>query len=103
MIIVLFLTITLFGYYIYINKQINTHILPLRKIEMGYLPKTGNYQYLSISEPTRYASYLQMTNNRKRFHKCDAKQPNIELCSEFPSDKIETNIQYTQEPYTINL
>ena len=101
MIIVIFLTITLFGYYIYINKQVNTHIMPLRKIDMGYLPKTANYQYMSVSNPTRYSSYLQMTNNRKIFHKCDAKQPNIELCSEFPSDRIETNIQYTQEPYII--
>lgn len=92
---------TLFGYYIYIHKQLNTHIIPLRKIEMGYLPKTANYQYMSVSDPTRNACYLQMTNNRKRLHKCDAKQPNLELCSEFPSDKIETNIQYVQEPYIL--
>jgi hypothetical protein len=101
MIIVIFLTITLFGYYIYMNKQINTHVIPIRKINMGYLPKTSHYQFLSISEPTRYASYLQMTNNRKIFHKCHSKQPNLELCTESPSDKIETNIQYTQEPYIL--
>jgi hypothetical protein len=101
MIIVIFLTMTLFGYFIYINKQVNTHIIPLRKMNMGYFPKTSNYQYLSVSDPTQYSSYLQMTNNRKTLHKCDARQPNIELCSELPSDRIETNIQYSQEPYIL--
>ena len=101
MIIVIFLTITLFGYYIYYNNQVNTTLLPLRKINMGYFPKSGYYQYKSISDITRYPSYLQQTNNRKRFNKCDPRQTNLELCSELSSNSIETNMQYIQEPYNL--
>ena len=68
---------------------------------MGYLPKNGPQRFASYTEPTLHANYLQTTNNYLHINKCDPKQINLELCSEVPSNRIATNIQYAKQPFII--
>jgi len=72
-----------------------------RKVYAGYLPKTADAQFLARTEPNLLSSYLQTTNNYPHITKCDPKQPNLELCSETNSNRIETNIQFAKQPYIL--
>ena len=101
MYVVYFITATLVGlviYYINQNRAVNYR---QRKLGMGYLQKNGFQRYLTYTEPNLLSSYLQTTNNYPRVNRCDPKQPNLELCSEVPSNHIETNIQYHKQPYVL--
>jgi len=101
MYIVIFLTATAIGLYLYYINQLNALNYRERKLGMGYLPKNAFQQYLTTTEPNRLSSYLQTTNNYPWITKCDPKQPNLELCSEVPSNRIETNIQFHKQPYIL--
>ena len=72
-----------------------------RKLGMGYMPKNGMQRYFQRTEPNLLSSYIQTTNNYPWVSKCDPKQLNLELCSEIPSNHIETNIQYHKQPYVL--
>jgi len=102
MYVVFFLTATLVGLYLYYNTQMyKTVNYRERKLGMGYMPKNSFQQYLATTEPNLLSSYLQTTNNYPHVNKCDPKQHNLELCSEVPSNRIETNIQYHKQPYVL--
>ena len=102
MFIVIFITATIVGLLLYINIQKNIINNRMKKIGSGFLPKNGMDRYLTYTEPTITSNYLQSTNNYKHVNKCIPNQPNLEICSEFPSNSIETNIQYMKQPYVLS-
>jgi hypothetical protein len=101
MYIVIFITATIVGLLYYLNTQKSAINNRMRKIGSGFLPKNGLSRYLTYTEPTITSNYLQSTNNYRRINKCMPDQPNLELCSETNSNKIETNIQYMKQPYIL--
>ena len=102
MYIVVFITATIVGLLLYIKTQRNAVNNRMRKVGSGFLPKTGMDRYLTYTEPTITSNYLQTTNNYKHVNKCIPNQPNLEICSERPSNRIETNIQYMKQPYVLS-
>ena len=101
MYVIIFLTATVIGLLFYLRQQNNIRIPRLRKIMSGYFPKNGMNRYLTYTEPTITSNYLQTTNNYMHVNKCMSNQGNVELCSEFPSNTIENNIQFAKQPYVI--
>lgn len=101
MYIVIFITATLVGLLCYLHTQKSITNNRMRKIKSGFLPKNGLSRYLTYTEPTITSNFLQTTNNYRRINKCMSNQPNLEICSETNSNKIETNIQYVKQPYVI--
>jgi len=101
MFIVIFITATVFGFLLYIIRQRSAINNRMKKIGSGFFPKNGLNRYLTFTEPTITSNYLQSTNNYRRVNKCMPNQPNLELCSETNSNRIETNIQYVKQPYVL--
>jgi hypothetical protein len=101
MFVIIFITATVIGLLLYLRLQSSLHNPRLRKITSGFFPKNGMSRYLTYTEPTITSNFLQTTNNYMRVNKCMSNQGNEELCSEFPSNTIETNIQYAKQPFVI--
>ena len=101
MYVVIFITATIVGLLFYIQRQTNYLNPRLRKIASGYFPKNGLSRYLTYTETNITSNYLQTTNNYPHVNKCVSDQGNVELCSETPSNQIESNIQYAKQPYVI--
>ena len=101
MYVVIFITATIVGLLLYLNTQKNAINTRMRKVGAGFLPKNGMDRYLTYTEPTITSNYLQSTNNYRHVNKCMPDQPNLELCSEIPSNRIETNVQYMKQPYVL--
>jgi hypothetical protein len=101
MYVVIFITATIVGLLFYIQRQTKYLNPRLRKIASGYFPKNGLSRYLTYTEPNITSNYLQTTNNYPHVNKCVSDQGNVELCSETPSNQIESNIQYAKQPYVI--
>jgi len=101
MYIVIFITATLIGLIWHLYQQKSVLNKRMKKIGSGFFPKNGLSRYLTYTEPTITSNYLQTTNNYRRVNKCMPDQPNLEICSETNSNRIETNIQYVKQPYVI--